>query len=97
MSMSRRDHISQIVATLRWPPVKSWIEFKSPLLTYKAFKALAPYYHKELLVLYYPNRALCSQTAALLVVSEWDSEPSDISVSSCGTSHRFIIGTQTTP
>ena len=64
----KRDHISQILASLHWLPIKSRIEFKILLLTYKALNGQAPSYLKELIVPYYPTRTLRSQTADLLVV-----------------------------
>ena len=65
---SKREHISPILASLHWLPVKSRIEFKVVLLTYKALIGQAPSYLKELIVPYYPTRALRSQNAGLLVV-----------------------------
>jgi len=66
---NRRDHISPVLASLHWLPVKFRIEFKVLLLTYKALndRALTSYL-KELIVRYSTNRALHSQTAGLLVV-----------------------------
>ncbi|XP_039668677.1 uncharacterized protein LOC120566361 [Perca fluviatilis] len=64
----KRDHISPVLASLHWLPVKSRIEFKILLLTYKALNGQAPSYLEELLIPYCPTRALCSQNAELLVV-----------------------------
>ena len=64
----KRDHISPVLASLHWLPVKSRIEFKILLLTYKALNDQAPSYLKELIVPYVPARALRSQNAGLLVV-----------------------------
>lgn len=64
----KRDHISPVLASLHWLPVRSRIEFKILLLTYKALNDQAPSYLKELIVPYFPNRALRSQNAGLLVV-----------------------------
>lgn len=44
MNIKRRDHISPVLASLHWLPVRSRIEFKILLLTYKALKNLAPSY-----------------------------------------------------
>uniref|UniRef100_A0A3Q3R4Q7 Reverse transcriptase domain-containing protein n=1 Tax=Monopterus albus TaxID=43700 RepID=A0A3Q3R4Q7_MONAL len=65
---SKRDHISPILASLHWLPVKFRIEFKILLLTYKALNDKAPSYLKDLVEPYHPNRALRSQSAGLLVV-----------------------------
>ena len=64
----KRDHITPVLASLHWLPVKSRIEFKILLLTYKALNDQAPSYLKELVVRYYPTRALRSENAELLVV-----------------------------
>ena len=68
MRTNRRDHVSPGLASLHWLPVKFRIEFKILLLTYKALNDRAPSYLKDLIVGYFPNRALCSQTASFLVV-----------------------------
>jgi len=67
MRSDRRDHISQVLASLHWLSVKFRIEFKI-LLTHKALNDQAPSYLKDLIVRYFPNTALRSQTAGLLVV-----------------------------
>ncbi|MDF4341033.1 reverse transcriptase family protein [Vibrio parahaemolyticus] len=64
----KRDHISPVLASLHWLPVKSRIEFKILLLTYKALNGQAPSYLRELIVPYYPTRTLRSENAGLLVV-----------------------------
>ena len=64
----KRDHISPILASLHWLPVKSRIEFKISLLTYKALNGQAPSYLKELIIPYNPTRTLRSQNAGFLVV-----------------------------
>ncbi|XP_030580839.1 uncharacterized protein LOC115777144, partial [Archocentrus centrarchus] len=64
----KREQISPILASLHWLPVKSRIEFKILLLTYKVLNNQEPSYLKDLIVPYHPNRALLSQTAGLLVV-----------------------------
>src|SRR4029434_2402386 len=62
------EHISPVLASLHWLPVKSGIDFKVLLLTYKALNGLAPNYLKELVVPYWPPRSLHSQSAGLLVI-----------------------------
>ena len=64
----KRDHISPVLASLHWLPVKFRIEFKILLLTYKALLGQAPSYLQELIVPYYPTRTLRSLNAGLLVV-----------------------------
>ncbi|XP_072234405.1 uncharacterized protein [Leuresthes tenuis] len=68
MRTNRRDHVSPVLASLHWLPVKFRIEFKILLLTYKVLNDRAPSYLKDLIVRYFPNRALRSQTTGLLVV-----------------------------
>ncbi|XP_074521138.1 uncharacterized protein LOC141786458 [Halichoeres trimaculatus] len=64
----RREHISPVLASLHWLPIKSRIEFKILLLTYKALNGIGPSYLKDLIVPYNPSRSLRSQHAGLLVV-----------------------------
>ncbi|MDW1542860.1 reverse transcriptase family protein [Vibrio sp. YT-17] len=64
----KQDHISPVLASLHWLPVKSRIEFKILLLTYKALNGQAPSYLRELTVSYYPTRTLRSENAGLLLV-----------------------------
>ena len=71
------------------------------LPTYTALNDQAPSYLKDLLMQFFPNRALHSQTAGLLVYFleflkvEWEAEPSVIRPLSCGTSCQQISGKQT--
>ncbi|TWW81775.1 hypothetical protein D4764_01G0015900 [Takifugu flavidus] len=64
----RLDHITPVLASLHWLPVKFRIIFKTLLLTYKVLRGLAPSYLEELVIPYQPNRPLRSQNAGLLVV-----------------------------
>ena len=64
----KRDHISPVLASLHWLPVKSRIELKVLLLTFKAVNNMAPLYLKELIVPYQPTRALRSQNSGLLII-----------------------------
>ena len=63
------DHISPVLASLHWLPVKFRVEFKILDLTYKALNDRAHIlsYLKDFIVRYLPNRVLLSQTAGLLV------------------------------
>ena len=61
-------NVTPVLASLHRLPVKSRIEFKVLLLTYKALNDQAPSYLKDLLVPYHPTRTLRSQDADLLVV-----------------------------
>ncbi|XP_077948368.1 uncharacterized protein LOC144388953 [Gasterosteus aculeatus] len=64
----KRDHITPVLTSLHWLPVKSRIDFKVLLLTYKALAGEAPSYLKELVTPYCPTRQLRSIDAGLLVV-----------------------------
>ncbi len=48
------DHISPVLSTLHWLPIKHCIDFKILLITYKALNGLAPQYLSELLSHYSP-------------------------------------------
>ena len=62
----RRAHITPVLAALHWLPIKSRIDFKILLTTYKALNNQAPLYIKELL-LPKPNvRTLRSSDKGLL-------------------------------
>ncbi|KAF4075788.1 hypothetical protein AMELA_G00222680 [Ameiurus melas] len=64
----RYDHITPILSTLHWLPVKFRIKFKILLITYKALHGLAPQYLSDLLVLYDPPRLLRSKDAGYLIL-----------------------------
>ena len=66
----RREHISPVLASLHWLPIKFRIEFKILLITYKALHSQAPSYIEELIELYHPPRALRSEEAGLLVTRQ---------------------------
>ena len=62
------DHITPVLASLHWLPVKARADFKLLLLTYKAFHRLAPTYLSDLVLPYIPTHMLWSQEAGLLTV-----------------------------
>ena len=64
----RRDHISPVLASLHWLPVRFRIKFKILLFVFKSFHGLAPSYISDLLELYVPKRTLRSAGKLLLVV-----------------------------
>ncbi len=51
------DHISPVLSTLHWLPIKHRIDFKILLMTYKALNSLAPQYLSELLSHYIPQNS----------------------------------------
>ncbi len=62
------DHISPLLSTLHWLPIKHRIYFKILLITYKALNGLAPHYLSELLSQYSPPCQLCSQISGHLII-----------------------------
>ncbi|KAI2646322.1 UDP-N-acetylmuramoylalanine--D-glutamate ligase [Labeo rohita] len=50
------DHISPVLSTLHWLPIKHCIDFKILLITCKALNGLAPQYLSELLLHYSPHK-----------------------------------------
>ncbi|KAI2646203.1 UDP-N-acetylmuramoylalanine--D-glutamate ligase [Labeo rohita] len=61
------DHISPVLSTLHWLPIKHSIHFKILLITYKALKGLAPQYLSDLLSHYSPSCPLHSQNSGNLI------------------------------
>ena len=62
------DHITSVVASLHWLPVKARGDFKVLLLTFKALHGLAPTHLSDLVLSYIPTCTLRSQDAGLLIV-----------------------------
>ena len=62
------DHISPVLATLHWLPVKYRIQFKILLFVFKALHGLAPDYITELLTPYSTSRLLRSTDKSLLFI-----------------------------
>ena len=65
---TRRAHITPVLAALHWLPIKSRIDFKILLITYKALHDLAPSYISELLHDKPNVRPLRSSNKGLLVI-----------------------------
>lgn len=61
-----RKHITPILESLHWLPVRFRIDFKIIMLTYKALHGLVPNYLSELLTVYSPRRNLSSSDSGLL-------------------------------
>ncbi len=61
-------HITPILQSLHWLPIKFCISYKILLLAYKALNDLAHAYLTSLLSRYNPTRSLRSQNSGLLVV-----------------------------
>ncbi len=69
LTRSRKyDHITPILQSLHWLPIKFRISYKIVLLTYKAINGLAPAYLTSLLSCYNPTHSLRSQNSGHLLV-----------------------------
>ncbi len=62
------DHISPVMSTLHWLPIKHLIDFNILLITYKALNGLARHYLSKLLSHYSPPRPLRSQNSGHLII-----------------------------
>jgi len=65
---NRREHITPVLSSLHWLPVRFRIDFKTLLFTFKARLGLAPSYIAELLTPYEPPCSLRSSGRSLLAV-----------------------------
>uniref|UniRef100_A0A3B3H962 Reverse transcriptase domain-containing protein n=1 Tax=Oryzias latipes TaxID=8090 RepID=A0A3B3H962_ORYLA len=63
-----REHITPVLKSLHWLPVRFRIDFKILLMVYKCFYGLGPDYLNDILLKYEPSRTLRSSGAGLLVV-----------------------------
>ncbi len=64
----KRDHITRILSSLHWLPVRYRIDFKILLFVFKSLNGLAPPYLSDLLQSYSPSRSLRSADQKLLTV-----------------------------
>ncbi len=62
------DHISPVMLTLHWLPIKHCIDFKILLITYKALNGLGLQYLRKLLSHYSPPCPLRSQNSGHLII-----------------------------
>ena len=69
------DHISPILEELQWLPVKSRIEIKMLILTFKAYHGIGPKYLTDSLVKNTISRTFRSTNKGLLVVPKYNLEP----------------------
>ena len=65
-STRRREHITPVLASLHWLPIKFRIDFKVLLFAFKSLNGLAPLYLSELVKEYIPPRPLRSADLSLL-------------------------------
>lgn len=66
--VKKHQHITPVLASLQWLPVRFRIKFKILLLTYKVVNGQAPDYLSDLVQLYTPSRALRSSDHLLLTL-----------------------------
>ena len=66
----KRDHITPILQNLHWLPVRSRINYKVILLTFKIIHGYCPDYLTNLISPYNPPRTLRSTTQNLLTVKK---------------------------
>ena len=64
----KRDHITPVLASLHWLPIRYRIDFKLLLTVYKSLHGLAPTYLSDILHHHIPSRALRSADQLLLEV-----------------------------
>ncbi len=64
------SHITPVLESLHWLPVRFRVDLKILMLTFKALHGLAPHYLAELLHPYTPSRRLRSSQSNLLVVPQ---------------------------
>lgn len=68
VGVKKREHITPILASLHWLPVRFRIDFKILLFVFKCLHGLAPPYLSDLLHPYAPSRSLRSADLSLLTV-----------------------------
>ncbi len=66
----KQDHMTPILCTLHWLPVRYRIDYKILLFVCKALNNLAPLYLSDLLTTYNPARSLRSQVGHLLRIPQ---------------------------
>jgi len=64
----KRDHITPVLQSLHWLPVKFGIDFKVLLFVYKPLSGLAPQYISDLTIPYSLSRVLRSSDQRLLKI-----------------------------
>ena len=68
MKTRRRAHITPVLESLHWLPVRFRIDFKVLLLVFKCLNGLGPSYLSDLLLPYQPSRTLRSSGTGLLII-----------------------------
>ena len=68
-----RDHITPVLVSLHWLPIRERTEFKIACIVFKCLNELGPEYLSELLNRYTPARSLRSENSKLLTVPKYHS------------------------
>ncbi len=63
-----QEHITPVLKSLHWLPVRFRIDFKVLLLVFKCLNSLGPSYLSDLLLSYQPSRTLRSSGTGLLTI-----------------------------
>ena len=63
----RREHITPVMKSLHWLDIKSRVQYKILLTTYKALNGCAPQYISDLLQVYTSSRSLRSSSDTTLL------------------------------
>ena len=66
----RRDHITLVLKSLPWVPVKNRIVFKNLVLVYQSLPRLSPTYIQDFVVPYKPLRPLQSHNQNVITVNK---------------------------
>lgn len=77
----KREHITPILKSLHWLPVRFRIDFKILLTVYKSLNGLGPKYITDMLEQYNPTRSLRSSDSGLLVVPRVKSRQGEMAFS----------------
>ena len=64
----KREHITPVLSSLHWLPVRFRIDFKILLFVFKSLNGLAPDYLSDLIRVHQPSRALRSGSQMVLEV-----------------------------
>ncbi|GAA6093889.1 uncharacterized protein LOC116685831, partial [Tachysurus ichikawai] len=71
---SKRSHITPVLHSLHWLPVRFRVEYKVLMFVFKAINGLAPAYLTELIKVYQPARSLRSSGHTSLVTPKYSYE-----------------------
>ena len=78
-----REHITPVLKSLLWLPVRFRIDFKVLLLVFKCLNGLGPSYLSDLLLPYQPPRTLRSSGTGLLTIPQVSSKKHGEAAFSC--------------